>query len=117
MARKQTTKTTKTIIIFSICIIRVLSQRFWEIIGSEYVFYGGLATFELTALALLRSEVGKYKRFIDFFIVMAIFDLFKYVWLQPYHITYWEDLGAILGLLFIGLETIFIKYVSSFKRH
>lgn len=103
---------TLKILFFIGCAVRVLSQRFWEYFDNPYIFYFGLAFFEITSLICIRSYVGKFKLLIDFFIVSAAYDLFKYCYLQPYEVSYNEDLGFIIGLVLIFIEYVFINYIK-----
>lgn len=97
---------------FLSCFFRITSQRFWETFNSPFIFYLGLAFFELIALISVRQYMGNKKMFIDFFIVTVLFDLVKYLWLQPYEISYNEDLGFIIGVGLIIFEYVYRNYIK-----
>jgi len=105
------------VLIILACIFRILSQRYWEVLDNPFIFYLGLATFELVALISFRSQMRDFRLFVDFFIVSVLFDLFKYVYLQPYKVSYNEDLTFIIGLVVILIEYAYTTINNTSKRH
>lgn len=97
---------------FISCFFRITSQRFWETFDSPFIFYFGLAFFELVALVAVRQYMGNKKMFIDFFIVTVLFDFVKYLYFQPYKVTYDEDLGFYIGVGVIILEYVYRNYIK-----
>lgn len=83
------------------CFIRLFTQMF----ANDTLYAIGIFAFELIALIYIYSQ-SEYKTLIMFFIGVASYDLFKYIFLKPNGIDVWEYINTIIGLLFI-----FVKYV------
>lgn len=88
-------------IILIACFIRLFTQMF----ANDTLYAIGIFSFELFVLIYIYS-VFEYKTLIMFFIGVASYDLFKYMFLKPNNIDVWEYINTIIGLLFI-----FVKYV------
>lgn len=97
---------------FIACFVRVASQRVWEYFDNPFIFYIGVAFFELVALVCVRGFMGNKKMFIDFFIASVLFDIVKYLYFQPYKVTYDEDMGFFIGLIVVILEYVYRNYIK-----
>jgi|SRR5690606_13115784 len=101
-------------IILIACFIRLLTQMF----ANETLYAIGIFSFELLALIYAyKTTEGIYKTLFLFFIGIASYDLFKYLFLNPYGIDLWEYLNTIIGILLIALSYAARIYKRHRTRH
>lgn len=104
-------------LIYSAILVRILTQFSCEFITNESVqgliYAIGVAYFELVALLVFTKVVIKEDLIINFALGVCIFDLFKFIFLNPFKVGYFEYLNVFLGIIFIFV--LWFKKGTKFK--
>ena len=98
------------------CFARLLTQMF----ANDTLYAIGIFTFELLALIyFFLDSKGVIRSLMMFFIGIACYDLFKYLYLypHPHEIDLWEYLNTITGIVFIIGHHVYKVIARHRTRH
>lgn len=103
-------------LIYSAIIFRILTQFSCEFISNDIaqglVYAIGVAYFEIVALWVFTRILNKDDYLVNFALGLCAFDLFKFLFLNPFNVTKTEYLNVLIGVLFM----IYIKYINKPKE-
>lgn len=101
------------------CLFRLVSQMLWRFIGLDGfadLYAIGISVFELAALTLAvfppkKRPTAFQQSLLIFFGLCAAWDLYKYVFLDPYEVYMWDYINMFVSL---AVTLISNKYVFKY---
>jgi hypothetical protein len=116
-APAQQTPKDRMIRIFIIsCYVRMITQGLWKFVDCDRLYCVGVAFFEICAILLpfFPHKPTKMQRAqLLFFAFCAMWDLFKYLFLDPYGIYLYDYMNVGVSLIMTLLTT---KYYGRFSK-
>lgn len=93
------------LLIYSAIFIRIITQLSCDFITNPIaeglVYAIGVAYFELAALYVFTRVISKDDSIINFALGLCAFDLFKFIFLDPFKVNYFDYLNVVMGAIFV----------------
>lgn len=103
-------------LIYSAILIRIATQLSCDFITNPIaeglVYAIGVAYFELVSLYVFTKVLSKDDFIVNFALGLCVFDLFKFIFLEPFKINYFDYMNLVMGAIFLAV----VYYRSKNKK-